>query len=242
MTTHVDVDQNRTHFLSDMVYNKGNNRIYCSFPEQGIIVEASVTSQSVRYVKTDAFDAITDEHDDDESSTQVGRVQLAVDGTSSKVYAYYRDDYKLVVMDPSKDLEEIQEITKDLNKETFDGNGYESSLLKLDLEGRRLFLGPRVYYIAGGELTYDRDVSKIDKVIDVTDDYLIGVSANKTSGEVNVYAFEIKNSGRFKKVMSEEIADMKVIPPYIAIDEENEVLYAGYIERAKLKIYKLEEK
>jgi len=242
MTTHSDIEQNRTHFLSDMVYNKGNNRIYCSFPEQGIIVEASVTSKSVRYVKTDGFDPITDEHDEDDSSTQVGRVQLAVDGTSSKVYAYYRDDYKLVVMDPSKNLEEIQEVTDGLSKDTFDGNGYQASLLTIDVNGRRLFLGPRVYGISGGQLSYDREISNIDKVIGLTDDYVVGVSANVTSGEVEVFAFEIKNSGRFKKVMSEEIEDMKVLPPKIAIDEKNEVLYAGYLERAKLKVYKLEEK
>ncbi|MBT6325396.1 MAG: hypothetical protein HOJ35_05465 [Bdellovibrionales bacterium] len=232
------VAQSRTHFIPEIAYDSGRQSLYISIPEQGLIVEVNTSSQSVTQV-LDVFDPISDEDDHGDSSTNVGRVQLAVDGYSSKLFVFYRDEKILHVLDPFNNLSIKQEI--DLgDKEDLTGS-FGTEVLTMDTKYRRLFVGPHVYTVTGGTLTdQDTKIKHIEKVIGVQDDYLIGVSED--NNEVTVYAYEIKSDTNYDKIMSDTVSDMKVLPPRFSVDEVNEHLYVGYMERAKLIIYNLKEK
>ena len=65
---------------------------------------------------------------------------------------------------------------------------------------------------------------------------------SEDNNEVTVYAYEIKSDTNYDKIMSDTVSDMKVLPPRFSVDEVNEHLYVGYMERAKLIIYNLKEK
>ncbi len=232
------VAQSRTHFIPEIAYDSGRNSLYVSIPEQGLIVEVNTASQSVVQV-VNVFDSISDEDDHGESSTNVGRVQLAVDGYSSKLFVFYRDEKILHVLDPYNNLSINQEIDFG-DKEKLTGS-YGTDVLTMDTKNRRLFVGPHVYTVSGGALTdQNTKIKNIEKVIGVQDDYLFGVV--EEDNEVTVYAYEIKSDTNYDKIMSDTVSDMKVTPPRFAVDEVNEFLYVGYMERAKLIIYELKEK
>ena len=107
--------------------------------------------------------------------------------------------------------------------------------------GRTLFLGNNVFEIKGKSINYLGDISKIQKVIGVSGDYLLGVKIDSTN-TITLYGYEIKSSSNYSKVMKDNVSSMITVPPKFKYDSVKDHLYVGYMARAKLNIYKLEEK
>ena len=228
------VEQGRTHFIPEITYDQGRNALFIAIPEQGLIVEVNTSSQTVTQIKND-FTSV----DDDNSNSNVGTVQVAVDGYSRKLIVYYRDEKLLKVLNPLDSLSEVQEICLN-SKDDLDGS-FAGDVLKMDAKNRRIFVGPHAFSISAGKLTdLDTKVGQVEKIIGIQDDYILGVK--ESNNEITVYAYEIKSDTNYDKIMSDTVSDMKVLPPRFAVDEGNEYLYVGYMERAKLKIYELKEK
>ena len=218
----------RTHFLSDMAYDSNLGRLYCTFPELGLLVEVAVEERNVMEV-VEAFDPASDA----DGGPQVGRAQLAVDRQSSRVFLFLRHESSLEVRDPFQEMDVVQTIS--FSSSTFSDNDYASRLLTADSHRRRLFVGPRVYSISAGKLSYEETLSSVEKVAAVDDGrgYLLGVYANHDKSVM----VRLLDGSSYEKLASSTISSMETYPPRLTFDPVNDQLYATYMDPALVEVY-----
>ena len=238
--TEYGLEQGKTDLIAEMAFNEGKGKLYISLPEQGKIIEANVASKKVTQISS-AFAALNDSGDH-ASDNHVGTVQLAVDSISHRLFVFYRNSNKLDILDPLDGLKKKKSYSMvDKVPSADDEKMFNANLISIDSVGRRFFFGPHIYEISAGDIEHKKEMKYIDSIIGYYDDYIIGADIDEDKS-IKLKVYEKKSTTRYKKIMSDTVADMITNPPKFKYAQETEKLFVSYMSRGKLLIYNVDEK
>lgn len=222
--------------LPDMIIDDLHSIAYIAYPELAILIAVNLLEDNIEYIHLDGFPG-------GEGDGGPGNLQLAVDPLGERFYVLFKRERRLQIYSTSTDT--APTLSNTINLSSLDWSitrdGPTIDLLFIDRERNTLFVGPfeidlRDNMPTGRALGSGLQIIDLDTVNNTY--WVNGITREAPHLKKSTVAMLDRHT--LQPFFEYTLDPVYTAKPFYYLDIENELLYAGHLHTAELKVYQID--